>query len=363
MNIICLFLIFIFPVFDAHAFLPVSTLLKTAKNIPITMTGMPAWRRNMGITNGGGYGFVFGGCLPGDPSNCATGTFNSNGYYYNLSTNTWTAMTTTGAPSPRSHACVGYANNRFLVFGGWNGSAYLSDGAIFNIGTGTWTAMSGTNAPSARYRCHTTTAGTQIFTYGGLNGVTVLGSGHLFDPVTNTWTVLSTTNEPGAINEIAPSYTGTYVILWGGHNGTSSVNTGKYYNIGSNTWTTMAASPLTAYSWPWVAWDGTSLAYIVGGSGSAATFNPATNVWTSIATHPLGNSGHAFVSGGRVYNTASASVYFYNIATNSWHKMPGTGKPKYGATIVCGLFGSEFRMMGIGGSTAQDFAAGKMFIP
>ncbi|MDI6787300.1 MAG: hypothetical protein QME51_02885 [Planctomycetota bacterium] len=87
-------------------------------------------------------------------------TYLNDGAVYTPTSNTWNVMTTTNAPSVRANAQAvwgeyvdsgGITRTGLFVWGGENGvNSYLNTGAIYDPTSDTWTTLSTTGAPTAR---------------------------------------------------------------------------------------------------------------------------------------------------------------------------------------------------------------------
>src|SRR5262249_9021278 len=80
----------------------------------------------------------------------------------------WTASSTTNAPSGRYGHTVVWTGSEMIVWGGYDGSMYFNTGRRYNPSTDTWTATSTTNAPSARYNHTAVWTGSAMIVWGGL---------------------------------------------------------------------------------------------------------------------------------------------------------------------------------------------------
>ena len=81
----------------------------------------------------------------------------------------------------------------------------------------TWTATSTTNAPSARAGHTAVWTGSEMIVWGGgASGPTYLNTGGRYNPSTDSWTATSTTNAPGARAGHTAVWTGSEMIVWGG---------------------------------------------------------------------------------------------------------------------------------------------------
>ena len=73
------------------------------------------------------------------------------GAAYDPCCDTWTSLSTDGAPSARHSATAIWTGNRMIVWGGSvPGVGFAGDGGIYDPDTDTWSPMSPLNAPSPR---------------------------------------------------------------------------------------------------------------------------------------------------------------------------------------------------------------------
>ena len=163
-------------------------------------------------------------------------TYLNTGGRYNPSTDSWTATSTTNAPSARSGHTAVWTGSEMIVWGGDNGSSYLNTGGRYNPGTDSWTATSTTNAPVGRQDCTAVWTGSEMIVWGGLAG-TYLNTGGRYNPTMDSWTATSTTNAPNGRYEHTAIWTGSEMIVWGGFIGGFAQNDGGRYNPGTDSWT------------------------------------------------------------------------------------------------------------------------------
>ena len=74
----------------------------------------------------------------------------NTGAIYDPVTDSWSPITTVGAPSPRNHQASIWTGSQMLVWGGISLGTYVNDGALYDPRTDTWTPISTLNAPSPR---------------------------------------------------------------------------------------------------------------------------------------------------------------------------------------------------------------------
>ena len=78
-------------------------------------------------------------------------TYLNTGGRYNPGTDTWTATSTTNAPTGRFDHTAVWTGSEMIVWGGYDGNDHFNTGGRYNPGTDSWTATSTTNAPTGRY--------------------------------------------------------------------------------------------------------------------------------------------------------------------------------------------------------------------
>jgi N-acetylneuraminic acid mutarotase len=252
-----------------------------------TTTGAPSGRGGVTGAWTGTKMVVWGGEL--DSSSNPTNT----GGQYDPATDSWTATTTTGAPSARTDHGAVWTGTEYIIWGGGNpnsGTMY-NTGGRYNPTGNSWTAVTTTNAPTARVYFSTVWTGSKMLVWGGYDNSNELSDGKAYDPVGNSWSAITSTNAPAARDSQTTVWTGTEMVVWGGFGTSSMLNDGKRYNPTSNTWTTMAASGLSARQDSCGVWTGTEVIIWGGMDPDTWTFfndgkryNPGSNTWTAMST-------------------------------------------------------------------------------
>jgi len=269
-------------------------------------------------------------------------TFNT-GARYNPTTDTWTTVATTGAPSGRNRAVMVWTGKEMVVFGGATGAGtgtYSNTGASYNPVTDTWAPMTTTGAPGARVHHSAVWTGASVLVYGGFSGsshnqdCTSYSPEFGFQTITGEWLVeyfgsdyrhnpaaLEATDADGdaasnleeflgnsdptdaesfpltgewlqrANNTVVPgrsiyvsAWTGKEMLIWGGEGIGISYGNGARYKPGSNTWTPMATAnaPQNRSRHAGV-WSGTELIVWGGYNGAnlrtGGRYNPQTDTW------------------------------------------------------------------------------------
>lgn len=298
----------------------------------IRATWAPAGRSSAVSVWTGTEWIVWGGLL-------ADGTTRTNtGARYNPATNTWTTMSTTNAPAARSGHAAAWTGSEMWVFGGRVGGSpgsLTNTGGVYNPTTDTWTVLPATNAPTAREGHTATWFGTGMLVFGGTDagGITgtssrlnelatawitlpvspqrkshtavhsgnyvliwggedsatsAMGTGVRFDSRFDTLISVSLTNAPAARRDHCAVLINDRVFIWGGVDATGApLDSGAFYDMGSLNWIAWSASGgPSARSRASAAWTGSQLLVWGGMDGSGAALNdgsiysPATLSWT-----------------------------------------------------------------------------------
>jgi N-acetylneuraminic acid mutarotase len=132
-----------------------------------------------------------------------------------------------------------------IIWGGGGPTFDTNTGGRYNPATNTWTATSTTNAPSARNWSSYVWTGSKMLIWGGQTydgSYTYHNDGGQYDPSTNSWTKTTLAGAPSPRGWFGYVWTGSDLIVWSGcgANGgfcSGSVVTGGRYNPSSDLWT------------------------------------------------------------------------------------------------------------------------------
>lgn len=289
---------------------------------------------------------------PDERYNCATLTFGSRmaiwggideelvplntGFIYDATSDSWSEMSTTNAPSARKEFSFTTAISSLIVWGGVDiDGNYLNTGAIYNLFNDTWTPMNNTgDVPSGRKNAtllFAPIAGYVLF--GGENASGKLNDLYYY----STFWVKSTAPDPPSPRSGATAVVhsdNNRILVWGGR-GTSNqpLRDGKIHSLQLGSWQTIPDPPAgnERYEHKMIYYDGK--VYIWGGMGSSGPLNTglifdySNNSWSSMSTSPLGpRYGHSAVLAGSTIiiwgGQGSLIVYGngakYDISGNSW---------------------------------------------
>jgi len=298
-------------------------------------SGAPVARASATAVWTGTKMIVWGGFI------AATGSYANTGGVYDPAANTWTATTTTGAPSGRELHTAVWTGTRMIVWGGRtysSGYIDLGDGKRYDPVANLWTSVSLTGAPTARDSHTAVWTGSRMVVWGGYNTVngTDLGDGWRYDPTADACTTVSAVGAPSARSGHTAIWTGNAMIVWGGSGISTELQTGGRYDPTGDAWTTMTTvdAPSARYGHTAV-WTGTQM-IVSGGEGSAGgvgdflfpvtggRYDPAADTWTPTAAGawaPTARKNHlAFWTGAEMLvssgdNRLSPYYYFFGMTS------------------------------------------------
>jgi N-acetylneuraminic acid mutarotase len=195
-------------------------------------------------------------------------TGSDTGARYNPTTDTWTPMQTTNAPTPRGNHSAVWTGSEVVVWGGKNNNSYTDTGGVYDLASNTWSATTLTNAPAARAGHVAAWTGSEMIVYAGIDSspTTTFNAGGRYDPVIDSWTTTSTEGAP-TFHYFGASHPGVLsaneLIMWSWTSGGSpggaryDPNTDSW----STLWTSMQPSHRTAHTAVWtgsrmIVWGG-----------------------------------------------------------------------------------------------------------
>jgi len=139
---------------------------------------------------------------------------------YDIASDTWS--TGTSMPTPVSDAVAVEKGNKIYVFGGWDGTTFISAVQIYDIASDTWST--GTAMPTARSNAVAGTCGNKMHIIGGEDATFSLSTVHeVYDPAKDSWS--TSTPIPTSTGEVQGiSTAGQIFVLGGGIFGSGSIN-------------------------------------------------------------------------------------------------------------------------------------------
>jgi len=342
---------------------------------------------SIGMASSGSDSLVFG-----DRQSYSGSQTLTDGSLYRPATDDWTPIGTTGAPSARQDAYLGWGGGKYFAWGGTDHSlgTPLHDGALYDPVTQTWSPMAEPTIDMSQRTGYEHAAGTYFYLWGGYSYATSGGvnDGIVYDPATNAWTALPSANAPSArCQALSTTDSNGNFVLWGGYDCASTwPSTGAVYNHATNAWTPLAASGSvpanTTYGDFYDGGFGVShLGVLNGGdiflwdarAASGWRYAFGSNAWQSIsaagAPPAMYYGGQAMQVAGRdvvffggdtrAQNSGVASAvqgYAYRPEADAWSQLPLDRAPSARTGAYMGVIGSE--LMVWGGSTYTGYGGG-----
>lgn len=230
------------------------------------------------------------------------------GNRYDPLTDTWRMISPVGAPTPRSLHTAIWTGSRMVIWGGGSrfiGSQVVGTGGRYDPISDTWSDVSTVGAP-ARSGHTAVWTGTQMLIWGGKNGTTNFAEGGRYDPATDTWSGMAASGLTPRFYHSA-TWIGTRMLVWGGGSGNSGstpLADGALYDPSADAWTPMTSTlnKLTPRRRHSAVWTGTRLIIYGGDGGSPFTtrndgslYDPSTDTWTSIPSFSPARTNHRAV--------------------------------------------------------------------
>jgi hypothetical protein len=247
--------------------------------------------------------------------------------------------------APRSEYVAVWTGKKMIVWGGYSNPTY-GNGAAYDPATRTWTKMAA-GPLAGRDSPVTVWTGKDMLLFGGSGPSGAYSDGAAYDPATNTWRKLAPI--PGALGgNLTGSgsyavWTGKVMLVWGffgnggGAHGGGSLAAATY-NPATNSWTTGAVAPAQAPLFGDAFWTGKEM--IVWGPSAELpehpegfAYNPATRQWSTLPASPLGRAArdsmlavwtgrYLVVGGGDSSPGLHKDAAAYDPATNNWKRLP-----------------------------------------
>jgi len=304
---------------------------------------------------------VWGGSSVDEASAGRLGT----GGRYDPALDTWTATTTSGAPSARDGAKGVWTGERVLMWGGHTNAGRTDTGGGYRPADDSWVTLSTSGAPTPRNSHTAIWDGDELIVWGGSDNTSHSNTGGRYRPSTDSWTATSTgANVPVGRYSHTAVWTGTEMIVWGGRGSSQTFGSGGRYNPVTDAWvaTPIGGSAPNARYLHSAVWTGTEM-IVWGGdytgsnpANTGARYNPQTNQWvpTSLAGAPWSRFNHAaywtgtsMMIWGGTNGVVTNHGAFYSPTTDSWSLMSWAGLVPYPRDSHCGAWtGSEILVWG-----------------
>ncbi len=274
----------------------------------MTTNGAPTGRQGHTSVWTGNEMIVWGGVTWGGPPNYTT-IYYGDGGRYNPTSGTWPAMSTSSAPCPRFGHVAVWTGKEMIIWGGWVSTPterWFGDGARYNPVTDTWTAVGTNGAPTPRSGAVAVWTGSEMVVWGGYgSGGSALLDGGRYNPASNTWTPMAAGGP--ALGNAAAFWSGGEMIVW---------SNGQFwrYNPASDTWSGSGCAIPTAQLAGCAVWTGAATIIWGGASLGGACIDLAACTLTPITSVGAPSSSASFAGGvwtGKEMIVYDGSLYRY----------------------------------------------------
>lgn len=236
----------------------------------------------------------------------------------------------------RAGAAMVWTGEELLLVGGSNGPGIEQIGAAYSPATDSWRPLP--DPPRTVDAWDNAITGPAVWTG---REMLIYGEGLAFDPAAGEWRSMSTPPGPRRSFEVVV-WTGSELVVWGGCDasipqcddiGAGMLTDGVAYDPGTDRWRLIASSPLAPGVHPQGVWNGEEILFYAGasreGGSTAAAYDPAADSWRSLPNPPLTPRRYATAAWTGQYfvlwggSRLGAQVEFddgaaYNPATNIW---------------------------------------------
>jgi N-acetylneuraminic acid mutarotase len=251
-----------------------------------TILGAPEGRCGHGMVWAGDEMLVWGG----DHRIFNASKVLATGGRYDPVSDTWRTISNVGAPQARSNLSALWTGERMIVWGGGGiGEArILNSGAIYDPRADSWTPMTTVGAPEGRYFHSAVWTGDRMVVWGGDTGTgrASYQTGGRYDPATDTWQSMSQVGSPGPRVGHATAWTGEEMFVFSGSTCSIScpqLNSGALYDPRLDTWRSIsqAGAPPPKID-PTGIWTGREV--LAWGPAGGGRYDPATDSWRPMSS-------------------------------------------------------------------------------
>jgi hypothetical protein len=212
---------------------------------------------------------------------------------YSPADGTFGSMFNIGAPGIRLDYSGTWLGDRYLIWGGVDGSGVLQSGYAYSPVAGAWTQISTTGAPSARIKHGAVWTGQYLVVFGGEPVTGDLGG--RYDPATDTWLSMSDVGAPSHLavgSGASPQlfWTGTEVLVWTG------ADLGRY-DPASDAWLPVTPSQPLPSPYPnstFAGWVDGALFIFDPSTEVLGVYDPMSQIYAESATSYFGANGATY---------------------------------------------------------------------
>jgi len=312
---------------------------------------------------------------------------------YDPATDTWTRLSTLGAPQTDvGCTTMAWTGRELLVWaylptlGGASREPY---GARYNPVTDTWREMAHLGGPTLRCDSTGVWTGEDLIIWGGgahdeNHHIVLTRTGRAYNAESDTWRTISRQGSPELRYEHQSAWVAPYMVVWGGLDYFNDpINTGGRYDPARDVWLPMSttgapvariAGTMTAAAGEVIIWGG-DRENVLGFTASGARYNPVTDTWRPTADqeapqrrerHSALWTGDRLIIWGGLTDVPPPHVVLdtgaaYDPLTDSWEALTGINAPSARRQHAAVWTGRE--MLILGGDSFRALASGGKYDP
>ncbi|MEW5760666.1 MAG: kelch repeat-containing protein, partial [Candidatus Thermoplasmatota archaeon] len=293
----------------------------------------------------------------------------------------WTQKSSSNTPSPRAeHAMTTiYNEDKIVLFGGYDGSAYKDDTWVYDLSDQQWYLKSLINKPSARagYAMASVYNDDKILLFGGYDGSAYKGDTWFYDLSDEEWTQESPSNKPfpRAGHAMASVYNDDKVVLFGGYDGINRLDDTWVYDLSDKQWTKKdidaKPSARSAHAMATI-YNDDKIVLFGGYDGSACrggtwVYDLSDDQWEekSPSNEPSPRRKHAMATiynddkvvlfGGKGSVSHNDDTWIYDLNNNQWYKKFSSNKPSARSAHAIGGIYNNDRVVLFGGYDSSAY--------
>jgi hypothetical protein len=146
----------------------------------------------------------------------------TDAYLFNITTSTWTQISS--LPVTISHGSTSYLDGKFFVWGGYSTGGFLNQGYIYTVSTNSWSAITTSGSPGVSLENTMRPTDQGFVLWGGQSS----SAGAFYNTLTSMFTAIPDGSGLTGRHQSAIAWDGCDLIVWGG----SGFSDGAIYSVG-----------------------------------------------------------------------------------------------------------------------------------
>jgi|GEM_PF-5177194 len=164
------------------------------------------------------------------------------GYFFDRASASWRTINAPSMLGDRRDASIGFSQGKLVVWGGVASTTngMVNDGAVYDLASDSWSVMSTTGAPSARFESAGIVSGGKLLIFGGRGHLSIdtiyAEGGGVYDLLSDTWTSYSPLSCPTARTGYDWFVANDRAYIIGGTATVAASSNGRVFDFAAGTW-------------------------------------------------------------------------------------------------------------------------------